>query len=101
MRLVMNVTTPADRSPDRVRRGYARRIATFGQKSVTYCQMGDMAMLEGDIAIGSGEEIAVMSAAAVAAETADRVRATALQPAGADFSAASGCRGFGSAGQTN
>ncbi len=64
------------RSSDDVRHGFVRGIAKFDLKPVTYNQIGEMAIFEGDIALGSEEEMAAM-ASAVAAETADSVRETA------------------------
>jgi len=62
------------RSSDDVRNGFVRGINRFDLKPVTYNQIGDVAIFEGDIALGSAEEMEAM-AAAVASETADDVRA--------------------------
>jgi hypothetical protein len=65
------------RSSDDVRQGYVRGIENFDVKPVTYSQIGDMAIFEGDIALGDEHEMAEM-ASAVAAETADAVRGLAI-----------------------
>jgi len=61
------------RSSDDVRQGYVRGIEQFDVKPVTYNQIGEMAIFEGDIALGDADEMSAM-ATAVAAETADSVR---------------------------
>jgi hypothetical protein len=65
------------RSSDDVRHGYVRGIEKFDVKPVTYNQIGDMAIFEGDIALGDEDDMAEM-ASAVAAETADSVRGLAI-----------------------
>ncbi|MBC7778754.1 MAG: hypothetical protein H7125_01500, partial [Proteobacteria bacterium] len=64
------------RSSDDVRQGYVRGIEKFDVKPVTYNQIGDMAIFEGDIALGTDDEMRAV-AEAVAGETADAVRALA------------------------
>ncbi|HWH13383.1 MAG TPA: hypothetical protein VNT51_01455, partial [Miltoncostaeaceae bacterium] len=64
------------RSSDDVRHGFVRGIDTFDLKHVTYSQIGDMAIFEGDIALGTDEEMREL-ADAVAAEPTDAVRALA------------------------
>ena len=61
------------RSSDDVRQGYIRGIEKFDLKPVTYNQIGDMAIFEGDIALGTDAEMRAV-AQAVESETADAVR---------------------------
>ena len=65
------------RSSDDVSQGYVRGIEKFDLKPVTYNQIGDMAIFEGDIALGTDEEMLAI-AQAVKSETADAVRGLAI-----------------------
>jgi len=61
------------RASDDVRTGYVRGVEKFDVKPVTYNVIDDMAIFEGDIALGTPEEMAEM-VSAVESETADDVR---------------------------
>lgn len=65
------------RSSDDVRQSYVRGIEKFDVKPVTYNQIGDMAIFEGDIALGTDEEMQAL-AQAVESETAYAVRGFAM-----------------------
>lgn len=58
------------RSSDNVRQGYVRGIEKFDVKPVTYNVIGDIAIFEGDIALGSADEMELMRDT-VENETAD------------------------------
>jgi hypothetical protein len=65
------------RSSDDVRQGFVRGIDRFDVKPVTYNVIENVAIFEGDIALGTPEEMDAM-VAAVVAETADDVRELAM-----------------------
>jgi hypothetical protein len=61
------------RSSDDVRQGYVHGIEKFALKRVTYNKIGDMAIFEGDIALGTEAEMQAVTQA-VESETADALR---------------------------
>lgn len=65
------------RSSDDVRKGFVRGVEKFDVKPVTYNQIGDMAIFEGDIALGTEEEMQAVKET-VENETADDIRASVL-----------------------
>jgi Astacin (Peptidase family M12A) len=65
------------RSSDDVRQGFVRGIDRFDVKPVTYNVIENVAIFEGDIALGTPEEMDAV-VAAVVAETADDVRELAM-----------------------
>jgi hypothetical protein len=65
------------RSSDDVRQGYVRGIEHFAVKQVTYNRIGDMAIFEGDIALGTEDEMRDI-VGSVESETADDVRGLAI-----------------------
>lgn len=74
-------STPGDdtclfRSSEDVRQGYVRGVQKFDVKPITYNQVGDMAIFEGDIALGTEEEMRALTHA-VENETADAVHSLA------------------------
>ena len=65
------------RSSDDVRKGFVRGIETFDVKPVTYNVINDVAIFEGDIALGTPEQMEAV-AAGVAGESAETVRGLAI-----------------------
>lgn len=65
------------RSSDDVRQGYVRGIEKFDVKPVTYNVIEGVAIFEGDIALGTPDQMELM-ARAVESETADSVRGLAI-----------------------
>lgn len=60
------------RSSDDVRQGYIRGIESFDVRPVTYNVIGDRAIFEGDIALGSPGEVDAVKEQVQSEATADR-----------------------------
>lgn len=81
------------RSSDDVRQGFVRGIEAFGVESVTYNVIEGVAIFEGDIALGTPEQVEAVNAA-VADETTETVRARGLGVTAGDIAEGVGIPGM-------